>query len=72
MPQASDELWTPAQVAAYYKIPIRTLHQWRWQGVGPRAAKIGRHLRYRKVDLDRYFDQQAKGGDGDGDGPRAA
>jgi hypothetical protein len=66
----TDELWTPDQVAEYYKVPIRTLHQWRYQRTGPRAAKIGRHLRYRKSDLDAYFDQKAK--DGAGRGPEAA
>jgi hypothetical protein len=60
LPPATEELWTPAEVSAYYKIPIRTLHQWRYTGDGPRAAKIGRHLRYRKADLDAYFDQQAR------------
>lgn len=66
----TDELWTPAQVAEYYKVPIRTLHQWRYQHTGPRAAKIGRHLRYRKADLDAYFDELAKRGPGRG--PEAA
>lgn len=66
---AADELLTPAEVAEYYKIPIRTLHQWRYLGTGPRAAKIGRHLRYRRSDLDAYFNQQAKSGGG---GPRGS
>jgi hypothetical protein len=69
LPPASEELLTPAEVSAYYKIPIRTLHQWRYQHTGPRAAKIGRHLRYRKADLDAYFDEQTKT---DGRGPEAA
>lgn len=55
----TDELWTPAQVAEYLQIPIRTLHQWRYMNVGPRAAKVGRHLRYRKSDLDAYLARQA-------------
>jgi hypothetical protein len=60
LPPSPEELLTPAEVAAHYKIPVRTLHQWRYLGLGPRAAKIGRHLRYRRADLDAYFDQQAR------------
>jgi hypothetical protein len=65
MPQ-TDPLWTTAEVSAYYRIPIATLHQWHSLGIGPRTAKIGRHLRYRKSDLDAYFDRQARGGNDGG------
>lgn len=49
------------EVSAYLGVPIATLYQWRHRGVGPRASKVGRHLRYRWADVERYLDDQAQG-----------
>ncbi len=47
------------EVAEYYGVPVVTLYQWRHKGVGPKSAKIGRHVRYRWDDVEAYFDAQA-------------
>lgn len=52
------DLLTTKQVAEYLRVPVATLYQWRYQGRGPRAARVGRHLRYRKADVDRWLEQQ--------------
>lgn len=52
-------LLTTADVAAYLQVPVATLYQWRLHGDGPRAAKVGRHLRYRQADVDAWLDSQA-------------
>lgn len=39
-------LLSAAEVAAYLGIPVATLYRWRYQGTGPRAVRVGRHLRY--------------------------
>ena len=33
-------------MSAFLGVPVATLHQWRYQGTGPDAFKVGRHLRY--------------------------
>lgn len=48
---------TTGQVADYLSVPVSTLYQWRHRGIGPRAARVGRHLRYRLSDVDRWVEQ---------------
>ncbi len=59
-PSVSDQLLTTSQVAAYLQVPVATLHQWRYRGEGPKAAKVGRHLRWRKADVDAWLEQQSQ------------
>ena len=39
-------LWTIDEAAAFLRVPAATLYQWRHRRTGPRAFKVGRHLRY--------------------------
>ncbi|MEU5668965.1 helix-turn-helix domain-containing protein [Micromonospora sp. NPDC047753] len=55
-------LATPEQVAEYLGVPIQTLYQWRHRSVGPRGSKVGRHVRYRWDDVEKWLDDQAKVG----------
>jgi len=36
-------------------VPRRTFGQWRYRGLGPRFVKLGRHVAYRKVDVDEWL-----------------
>ena len=56
-PTTRRPLATVEEVAEFYGIPVQTLYQWRHRRIGPRAAKVGRHLRYRWEDVERYFDE---------------
>ncbi len=53
-----DEIWDPIEVAQYMKVPLATLYAWRYKGEGPSAHRIGRHLRYRRRDVEEWFDKQ--------------
>ena len=46
------------EVAAYTQLPKNTLYKMRSQGHGPRAARLGKHLRYRKNDVDAWIASQ--------------
>ena len=48
---------TTREVAAYLAVPINTLYQWRLRGEGPPAARLGRHLRWKQSDVDRWVEQ---------------
>lgn len=48
------------QVAEYLNVPVKTLRHWRSTGTGPRAALLGKHLRYRWSDVDAWFEQQQR------------
>jgi DNA-binding transcriptional MerR regulator len=53
-----DRTWTPKDVSRFLGVPVATLHQWRYLGTGPKAAKVGRHLRYLPADVLDWFRQQ--------------
>ncbi len=54
------ELFTISETSAYLRIPVETLRRWRTQGTGPRAAKVGKHLRYRKAEIDRWLEERER------------
>lgn len=58
-PQAgAAALMTPAELADYVSIPVGTLYQWRSRKVGPKGIRVGRHLRYRRSDVDSWLDNR--------------
>lgn len=54
----ATEWLTPNQLAAELQIEVKTLYQWKYRGIGPPVARIGRHLRYRRVDVDEWAQQR--------------
>ena len=58
-PSKAAQLMTLGDTAEYLQLPVATLYRWRHQGSGPRCMKVGKHLRYRLEDVDRWLDAQA-------------
>ncbi|MFE9651554.1 helix-turn-helix transcriptional regulator [Micromonospora sp. NPDC006431] len=56
---AIERLWTVQDVSAFLGVPVGTLYQWRYRRTGPRALRVGRHLRYRPADVRSWLDRQA-------------
>ncbi len=52
------ELVNERDAAAFLAKPQRTLGQWRYLGKGPKYAKVGRYVRYRRSDVEAWFDAQ--------------
>lgn len=50
-----NRLLTPQQLAELLQVPVATLYAWKYRGEGPRALKIGRHLRYAEDDVDAWL-----------------
>lgn len=50
-----NEFLSPEQLAEYLNLPLGTIYQWRTRGVGPPGMKLGRHVRFRKVDVDMWL-----------------
>jgi predicted DNA-binding transcriptional regulator AlpA len=46
---ALEPLLTVHELSEYLGIPVATLYDWRVDGVGPKAVKLGRSLRYPRV-----------------------
>jgi excisionase family DNA binding protein len=49
-------LWTVEQVSEYLQVPVKTLYQWRYNGYGPSARRVGRYIRYRPEDVRSWVD----------------
>ena len=54
-------LFTIKQVAEYFQVSTRTVEDWNLRGGGPRAIKIGRHVRYTEDSLRDFLDSRAIG-----------
>jgi len=55
--QSSDKapLLRPRDVAARLRVAEKTLGDWRSAGTGPAFLRLGRTIRYRAADIDRYL-----------------
>ena len=52
--------WTSIEAfAAELDVPVRTVYAWRSKGLGPRGYKIGRHVRFRRSDVEAWLERQA-------------
>jgi hypothetical protein len=49
-----NRLLTPQDLAREYQIPIKTLANWRSQGKGPAYFKLGKNVRYRGVEVNKW------------------
>jgi excisionase family DNA binding protein len=56
----SDALLTSEEVAAYLRVPRSTLYGWKYRGDGPPAIRVGRLLRYRSSEVERWLDAQTR------------
>lgn len=50
-----DPLLTSDELRLRLKVSIETVRWWRKQGKGPRALKVGRHVRYRESDIEAWL-----------------
>jgi excisionase family DNA binding protein len=49
-------LLRPDEVARLLDVPLRTIYRWRSQHNGPRGYRVGRHVRYRVDDIERWLE----------------
>jgi len=57
---SDDELLTLAGLASMLKVPRQTIYSWRHRGVGPPGIKLGKHVRYRKRDVEAWLDARSE------------
>ena len=56
--QRLEPLIDVQQLADYLDVPVKTLYAWRYRGEGPVGFRAGKHLRYRRCDIQRWIEQQ--------------
>ena len=59
--EVPDGLLTPREVSEYLGVPVNTLYSWRHAQKGPKAIRVGRHLRWRRATVEAWLDQTARG-----------
>lgn len=55
-----EPLMTPEEVAGLLRVPKQTIYTWRYHAKGPRAIVVGRHLRFRRSDVEAWMDEQTR------------
>lgn len=54
----ATRLLSTKEAAEFIGIKPATLEHWRWENVGPPYLKVGRAVRYRKLDLILWLEGQ--------------
>lgn len=55
----AEEWLSSQELADELKVPVSTVHAWRYRHRAPRAYTIGRYLRFKRSDVDRWLEQRA-------------
>lgn len=56
--QTKTEWLSNDDLATELNVPLSTVQKWRHYGTGPRAHKLGRHVRYRRSDVEAWLEQR--------------
>ena len=51
-----DQLLTVQQLADYLGVPVATIYAWRYRHQGPPGFRVGKHLRFRRSDLEAWIE----------------
>lgn len=58
-----EKLLSVEELAERWGIPKTTFYRWRYVGYGPPGIAVGRHVRYRPADVERWLDEAQAAGD---------
>jgi excisionase family DNA binding protein len=57
-PWALEPLLDVPELAGYLGVPVSTVYDWRTRGLGPRAYRFGKHLKFAVSDVRAWIAQQ--------------
>ena len=60
MADSAPEIQTTPEAADYLRLKAQTLEKWRLTGRGPKFAKMGTRVVYRRSDLDAWLAGQLR------------
>jgi len=52
----NDPLLSVEQLADMLGVPARTIHAWRYRRKAPPGIRLGKHLRFRRSDVEQWID----------------
>ena len=53
-----DRLLTVEDLAEYLGVPVTTVYAWRYHSQGPPGFRVGRHLRFRRSDVEGWIEDR--------------
>ena len=53
-----NRLLSIPELADYLGVPVATIYRWRYRRDGPAGYRVGRHVRYRLSDVERWLETQ--------------
>ena len=57
-----ERLLTVEELADLLQVPVRSVYVWRQKGIGPRGIRVGKYVRYRPSEVNRWLEAQAEEG----------
>jgi excisionase family DNA binding protein len=54
-----DRLLTVQELADYLGVPVATIYAWRYRHHGPPGFRVGRHVRFRWRDVERWIEDRS-------------
>jgi excisionase family DNA binding protein len=58
--QHLEPLISAQELAEYLDVPVATVYAWRYHRQGPPGLRVGRHLRYRRIDINEWIEQRTE------------
>ena len=55
-----DRLIGVDELAKYLEVPKATIYVWRNRGVGPPGFRVGKHVRFRWTDIERWIEDRLR------------
>ena len=49
------DILTVQELADYLAVPAATVYRWNYLGTGPKRIVVGRYVRYRRCDVERWL-----------------
>jgi len=49
---------SPEDLAEFVGVPLWTVYKWNSEGTSPPRVRVGRHVRYRWADVERWLEQR--------------
>ncbi len=56
--ESPDRLLTVEDLAEYLGVPVATLYAWRYRRQGPPGFRVGRHVRFRRSDVEAWIEDR--------------
>lgn len=56
-----SEMLTVEELSEFLKVPVATIYRWNYLGEGPRKIRVGRHVRFRRSDVEVWLDSHTAG-----------